>query len=380
VYPARLPDLYIGQPLLVSGRLQASWSASPVLKLSGKRGSETFEIEVAVQAGQPDPAIARVWARARVDELLDQAAIEPNKADKLRAAVIGLALEHRLVTPYTAFVAVDDQPALKPGKPNPLIRVAQPLPAGLEYDAFAGSPPSNAVFGLAMPAPAPMAAPRQPQRMMMMSSSEDELSDSNIDLSAPGGGLPAFLRKNARPKQIKDLPSIPEIEQETGALRAEPLPATRDEALRRLARTQQLDGSWGGDVERSAAALLAFARAGQTARQGSFRVAVRRAVEWLAANTGSGFACFARARALREMAAASGDAKLAALAQQAQSGLPAPANPLEAAFAADGRPSVSAAIQDLDGLRLAALAGGKAAAPAALLASELARAWAASLF
>jgi hypothetical protein len=50
------------------------------------------------------------------------------------------------------------------------------------------------------------------------------------------------------------------------------------------------------------------------------------------------------------------------------------------AFGADGRPVRPAQIQDLDSLRLAALAGGKSLVPADLLHDELAQAWAALLF
>jgi Ca-activated chloride channel family protein len=396
IYPERLPDLYIGQPLLICGRWKASGQAAPVLLVSGKRGEVVFETEVSLPQGQPaDPTLARLWARARVDELLDQAMIEPGKTDSIRATVIGLALEHRLATTYTAFVAVDEQPGAKKGQQSKLVRVAQPLPAGLDINGFQGMLPQAAPpmmsrslsDSAAMPFPVASPSP--------MKSTPKRASAK----SSPGNPIQAFIREvsmkfsaapDAFESQAEELAPVPswggsaplaepaflEIEKEGIGKQ----PATQEEGLRLLARTQQLDGSWGGDVERSAAAVLAFVRAGHTTRSGSFRQALRRGLEWLAGNPGSGFASFARARALSELAQATGDARQTAVAAQVQAALAAPSTPLEAAFTAPGRPAKPTKVEDLDGLRLAGLAGGPCAVPAALLSDELAQAWAALLF
>ena len=69
---------------------------------------------------------------------MEGAAAGTKAAHLARSEVIGLAIEQRLVTPYTAFVAVDSQPAVVDGKPLQTIYVAQPLPAGLELEGFLG--------------------------------------------------------------------------------------------------------------------------------------------------------------------------------------------------------------------------------------------------
>jgi Ca-activated chloride channel family protein len=366
LYPARLPDLYIGQPLLICGRYKASGKSDPVLLVSGRRGEEAFEAEVTLQAGQAaDTALARVWARARVDELLDQAVFEPDKADTIRSAVIGLSLEHRLVTPFSAFVAVDEQPGQKKARKPRLIRVSQPLPAGLEMDAF--QQPQALRSGGSAGAMMPMMAPPPPASPAMFKRLQQPSPKQSMNFSA-------MISETSADMPFFD--TVPEEE----VMEIAPPPATREEALRRLARTQQLDGSWGGDVERSAAVLLAFVRAGHTTRAGSFRQTLRRAVEWLAAHQGSGLAGFACARALRELADATAETRHSALAAAAQAALSAASNPLETAFSAPGRPTAPQPISDLDSLRLAGLAGGKAVVPSELLKDELAQAWAALLF
>ncbi len=154
VYPASLPDLFIGQPLEIVGRIKADGSAALRLEVTGQAGLEKVCLQLTIPgAASPEPAIARAWARARVDDLLEGAAAGTKAAHLARSEVIGLAIEQRLVTPYTAFVAVDSQPAVVDGKPLQTIYVAQPLPAGLELEGFLGGQarPRMAVARLPLP-------------------------------------------------------------------------------------------------------------------------------------------------------------------------------------------------------------------------------------
>jgi hypothetical protein len=161
----------------------------------------------------------------------------------------------------------------------------------------------------------------------------------------------------------------------------------REDMLRQLARTQKLDGSWSGDVEMTAAALLAFVRAGHTTRSGSFRKLAMRAFQWLVHAPVQGFAAFVRVLALRELARATGQADHQAAAEEARQGLPASASELEAAvlkaMGPDGIPVNSPqAIRTLDDLRLAAVFRRSLPVPEKLLKggmADLALAWAAAV-
>jgi hypothetical protein len=281
-----------------------------------------------------------VWARACIDDLFDRQEIEPHQAASLRAQIISLALENRLATPFTAFVAIDQEVAVADGKARRL-RVAQPLPQGLQREGFENRPvhlkarpPLPGTSG----AVNPMAAP-SPHFRAMKATIADSYDLAPVDLphvnmAGPqdGGQAPVIL-------------------------------VDPEETLRWLARTQDLDGSWGGDAERTAAALLAFIRAGHTTRAGSFRQAVRRAYEWLASARPAGFAAFLAALALAELARATGQAAHQDSAAKRLAGLPDPASPLEGAVL--GRLGIAQAageaapdpLLSLDDLRLAAVAG-----------------------
>ena len=141
VYPSLLPDLYIGQPLEICGRMKSAGGKPTRAVIRGKRAGQMMEFVLDLPtASAVDASIGRAWARARVDDLLDRMVLEPKESESLRASVIGVALEFGLVTSFTAFVVVDEH-ITGGGKPV-LVRVAQPLPAGLDFGGYAAPPPS----------------------------------------------------------------------------------------------------------------------------------------------------------------------------------------------------------------------------------------------
>lgn len=372
VYPSRLPDLYIGQPLEISGRMVHSGSGPARFVLRGKRGEETVILQVNLPENTTsDPAINRIWARARIDDLFERQSLEPRQADDFRAEIVGLALKHHLATPYTAFVAVDTEVA---GEGNPrIIHVAQPLPAGLHPEAFMGSP--QAFLAASMPLPS---APDANTLIRSMSAPYKGRT-KGFEIQRIEKSMMSADPETTRPVSRKIVMKSDQL-QET-APDALPSFADRQGILRWLARTQNLNGSWNDDLEWTAAALLAFIRAGNTNRAGSFRQIVRRAMNWLADQRPDDWRAFLRARVFQEMAQATGEKKDRQQAQAAVAALPQPSLPLERA-ALNPPQTSTGTIRHLEDLRIAVLSGSPAEVPEALLQgpqADLARVWAASI-
>lgn len=302
LYPARLTDLYAGQPLELCGRVKIS-GAEAALLVHGQVQGQKVTMRVALSGGEnAEPMIGRAWARARLDDLMERMAEDPQKASALRAEIIGLALEHHLVTPYTAFVALD-QDVANPGAAPALVQVAQPLPQGLEMEGFMGGGP---VF-----AAAPAVAPGGGLLRSMMAPPSPMASPQPLQSKkgAPSSGvtLPAFMRRAKRDSapaaaiysQAADADEKTlEMEMDKNAA---PQTETLEETLRWLARTQNMNGSWEDDADLTACALLLFVRSGHTTRSGSFRQLVRRAAGWLQKAAG-----WLAEKALAELAAAAG--------------------------------------------------------------------------
>lgn len=324
VYPSPLPDLYYGQPLEIVGRMVSS-AVPQRLVIEGRLGKEKVALEVMLPpASQPEPAIARLWARARLDDLLTQEAA--GVKGLARDLIINLALKHRLVTPYTAFFARDEEVVGAEGVRPRLIVVSQPLPPGLRLEGFFG---------------------------------RGELMEAALGIQA----RPSVAGEMAEAHYQEALAN--EIEPQFGAYPAlqaimGPQISTAEGTLRWLARTQRADGSWDDDVETTAAALLAFIRHGHTTSGGDFRRQVERAVKWLLSHAGSGFASFLRALALHELAAATGNASHQEAAEAAKQTLPKALSPLETTVSQllNGKTpekTLPLVIENLDHLRLAVL-------------------------
>jgi Ca-activated chloride channel family protein len=364
VYPARLPDLYIGQPLELVARIRATGQGPGRLTISGRSGDLPVTLEVELPPSTTvEPIITRAWARARVDALLDalheDLLEEGHQIGALRAEIIGLGIANRLLTTFTAFVAVDSEVTEKSSDKQTRVSIAVPLPEGLNMEGF---------LDTAMICGAPMAA------APMLARGRSSRSDSG----------PAHLLKRAssfiRAKSFPDAARMMDVSEQAFEVASAPSsemvasqPQTIDELLRWLARMQNVSGSWGADeseVEQTAAAILAFVRAGHTHRAGHYRRQLARAVKWLLAATAQGPAEYARAQALAELAAATGDSKIARAAQLVQTGPPATSIAL------------TEPLSTLDELRAAALSRQvKEVAPTLFSGSQgdLARVWMAAL-
>jgi hypothetical protein len=109
VYPSPLPDLFSGEQLVVVGRYASP--AKGAVEIEGAAGNETRRF--AEDVGFPEHAgghdfIARVWATRRIGWLLDEIRLH-GEHQELRDEVASLAREYGMVTPYTAWLIVEDE-------------------------------------------------------------------------------------------------------------------------------------------------------------------------------------------------------------------------------------------------------------------------------
>jgi Ca-activated chloride channel homolog len=125
--PAHVPDVYAGQPLIITGRYRRPGNA--VIKVSATTGGQrvTIPIQVTLPTTNNFEPVASLWARRKI-EMLMAVADEQN----VSKPVTELGLRFHLVTEYTSFVAVDRTRVVSNGK----IRVVeQPIvvPEGVNH-------------------------------------------------------------------------------------------------------------------------------------------------------------------------------------------------------------------------------------------------------
>ncbi len=107
IYPARLPDLYAGEPLVLSLKLPVKpLSGRVVLRGRTKQGEVSLRLEVSPD-GPKQSGIGTRWGRAKIESLMNSLHEGADGAE-VRAAVIEVATEFNLVTKYTSLVAVEN--------------------------------------------------------------------------------------------------------------------------------------------------------------------------------------------------------------------------------------------------------------------------------
>jgi Ca-activated chloride channel family protein len=193
--PSVIPDLFGGRSAMVAFRA----AAPRAVRVRGRRRDGT-PYEAIVEGKEVDlPAIAHVWARERITDLEDRYRLVVGGAEEarggngeaLRREIVETSLAHRVLSRFTAFVAVDDREAV--ADPSSRRKVVQPVHLPATWSAAVMGPaPRMAQLAFGGPdraALAPMA--RGGFRGLFR-----EVLDSEDQLSAPAPSPLATLDRN----------------------------------------------------------------------------------------------------------------------------------------------------------------------------------------
>jgi len=131
VYPAQLPDMFVGRAVVVTGK----YTGSPDdVAVGGARGSERLDLTIrAAETDESKIQVSRIWARLRIADLADRQAWEADPYDELGNAIKSTALEYQLMSDYTSFVAVDASRQTE-GDHGVTVHQPVPVPDGVRYD------------------------------------------------------------------------------------------------------------------------------------------------------------------------------------------------------------------------------------------------------
>jgi Ca-activated chloride channel family protein len=240
-------SLFIGRP--------ASWllkGAPKSVRVVGVTSEGGLELEA--EPMMIEFPLGALWARERVSVLEDQITLQPSQAEAIRPEIIQIALQHQIASRFTAFVAVEKTRKVTGER----IEVVQPVELPMDWDqTFLGMPRLDQMKGMALRSVDQFAtaAPRPMADMVMMAASE----------------APEKLGRLRRKSKREDKKVIP------SKVMGESLDG-------QLARMQNADGSFGGDVKRTVAALMALILLGHTRRKGIRRRTVLKMAKWLEAH------------------------------------------------------------------------------------------------
>lgn len=138
-WPNPLPDLYAGEPVLLTAKLG---KAKGKLVIEGLFEGKRWAVGLKMKDAQPGTGIAKIWARRKITSV-EQSRFEGRPHEEIESLVLKTALDYGLVSRLTSLVAVDVTKSRPDGEPLNSADVPVNFPHGWDFEK---------VFGETMPA------------------------------------------------------------------------------------------------------------------------------------------------------------------------------------------------------------------------------------
>jgi Ca-activated chloride channel homolog len=157
VTPARLPDLFTGAPLVVTGRYRTNPADNAGLTLVGQsRDAGEWSLRSAAVPVE-DSSLTAVWARAHLRDLEDRYVSQDQWGERdqaLEQRIVATSLRFGVLCRFTAWLAVDTRVVTDGSGPH---RVIQPVEPAAGWDMLDAAVPMSLMASAAPAAPAAMA-------------------------------------------------------------------------------------------------------------------------------------------------------------------------------------------------------------------------------
>ena len=131
VYPRVARDLFVGRPVIITGRIDGGLPET--IRVHGRMSGKDWALDVPINGARAheNKALASIWARTKITDLMDEMAWTGDGA--IAGRVEQLALSYGLMSRFTAFIAVD---SLTVTEGSYGVTVAQPVPVpdGVKYE------------------------------------------------------------------------------------------------------------------------------------------------------------------------------------------------------------------------------------------------------
>lgn len=149
VYPREIRDLYDGEPIVVTGRYGEPGRDEITITgtVGGRPWEQTMSVRLVSRGGSE--AADRLWARNKIhhlNRLLLDAPYSGKDSDGLVEQIIGTSLDYRIMSEYTAFVAVDTYVRTDGSAPE-VIGIPVNMPEGVSYEGIFGTASQQAYGG-----------------------------------------------------------------------------------------------------------------------------------------------------------------------------------------------------------------------------------------
>ncbi len=135
IYPQRIPDLYMGEPIVAVAKVLSAFPGE--VTLAGSATGAPWKVSVKSLPTAERSGLDKLWARRKIDDLDNQLALGGD-AVRIRPAIVELGLAHHLVTQFTSLVAVDTTPTAPKDAQAKTTLIPVNMPDGWEDGGYGG--------------------------------------------------------------------------------------------------------------------------------------------------------------------------------------------------------------------------------------------------
>jgi len=139
VFPRRIPELWAGRPVVIYGRYYVGGQAEIMVNGTAEGQPVSFSLDVNLphEAKPEHAALNKIWARRKIEDLSQQMYYGDDPS--IIEEITNLALEYRLMSQYTSFVAIDENEEVEaPARMPRRVGVPVPLPEGVSFEGIFG--------------------------------------------------------------------------------------------------------------------------------------------------------------------------------------------------------------------------------------------------
>jgi len=144
-WPTPLPDLYAGEPVVLSAKAK---TLKGVMRIEGMLAGKPWAASLTLDGGASRPGVAKLWAREKIRSLEQSkyalSSTIGNSDDwekagqKVEEEILQTALDYHLVSRLTSLVAVDVTPSRPDGENLTRSEMPTNLPSGWDFDKVFG--------------------------------------------------------------------------------------------------------------------------------------------------------------------------------------------------------------------------------------------------
>ncbi len=154
IFPKKSPDLYAGEPIIISAKIPSQSNTNKTVTIKGTLNNALFNQNIQISNNKESKSISKLWARSKLKNLyFDERKVGTRNTAKnevIKQEITKLAIQHQLLSKYTSFLAIEDIVS----RPKNALLLKNKIPNAMPEGSTQSIPMNNSVSNpltIAMP-------------------------------------------------------------------------------------------------------------------------------------------------------------------------------------------------------------------------------------